>query len=579
MSRDQIQFYAGRFWLISVLLGVLVCTLVGRTLYLHVANKKFLQEQGNIRMLREVQVPAHRGMITDRNGEPLAISTPVESIWACPSLVPLGDKRIHVLAKLLGSSRQAVHLKIQKHQQKEFVYLKRHVPPAIVAEIKALHIPGIYAQTEYRRYYPAAEVTAHLLGFTNVDDIGQEGLELAYEHWLGGVPGVKRILRDRLGRSVEDLGNLSLPKPGKDLVLSMDRRIQYLAYRELKAAVQKHRARSGSAVLLDVKTGEVLAMVNQPSFNPNNRELRLDTQWYRNRAMTDTFEPGSTSKPFTILTALESGLYHPNTPIDTFPGWVSMYGKVVQDIHDYGLLTVSSVIQKSSNVGAAKIAMTLPAQKLRQMLTQVGFGALSDTGFPGEQAGFVRKKWRPIEQITAAYGYGFSVTPLQMAEAYMALALKGKTRPVSLLRLSTAPPAKQVLNETSVQQVLNMLESVVQPEGTAFRAQVAGYRVGGKTGTTRKMGRQGYALQNYVSTFVGIAPLSSPRLVLVVVVDDPQGQEYYGGLVAAPVFSQIMGGALRLLNIMPDKMGEPSLLQVALHEPYLPRSLQQHETH
>lgn len=575
MSHDQIQFYAGRFWLISVLLSVLVFTLVGRTVYLHVANTTFLQKQGNVRMLREVSVPAHRGMVIDRNGEPLAISTPVESIWACPSLVPLGDKRIHVLAKLLGSNPQALYSKIQKYHEKEFVYLKRHLPPAIVAEIKALHIPGIYAETEYRRYYPAAEVTAHLLGFTNVDDVGQEGLELAYEHWLGGVPGVKRVLRDRLGRSIEDLGNLSLPRPGKDLVLSLDRRIQYLAYRELKAAVQKHRARSGSAVMLDVETGEVLAMVNQPSFNPNNRGIRLDTEWYRNRAMTDTFEPGSTTKPFTILTALESGLYHPNTPIDTFPGWMSAHGKVVRDIHNYGLLTVSSVIQKSSNVGAAKIAMTLPAQNLRQTLTQVGFGALSDTGFPGEQAGLVRKKWRPIEQITAAYGYGFSVTPLQLAEAYMTLALRGKTRPVSLLRLSTPPPAKRVLNETTVQHVVNMLESVVQSEGTGFRAQVAGYRVGGKTGTARKIGRQGYALQNYVSTFVGIAPLSAPKLVLVVVVDDPQGQEYYGGLVAAPVFSQIMGGALRLLNIVPDRTVEPALLQVALHEPFLPK----HETH
>ena len=403
------------------------------------------------------------------------------------------------------------------------------------------------------RYYPASEVTAHVVGFTDIDDQGQEGLELAYNDWLQGTPGSKRVIKDRLGRIVEDVESIQPSSPGKDLTLSIDRRIQYLAYRELKAAVQQHKARSGSAVLLDVKTGEILAMVNQPSYNPNNRKHMRSSQ-YRNRAITDVFEPGSTIKPFTIATALESGKYSPTTLIDTTPGYYKIGSYTVHDHINYGVINVTRVITKSSNVGASKIALSLDPERIWSMFNRVGFGSVSASAFPGESAGLMThySRWHDIERATMSFGYGLSVTPLQLAHAYSILAADGINRPVSLLKQTRPVEGQRVISAPVTQQVRAMMETVISKEGTGSRASVQGYRVAGKTGTVHKSAAGGYSVDRYISVFAGMAPASKPRLVLVVMINEPEGEEYYGGQVAAPVFSSMMSGALRLMNIAPD---------------------------
>lgn len=539
-------------WVLSVL-GVAAALLVWRAVDIQVLHREFLQEQGDARHLRVVAMPAHRGMISDRNGEPLAISTPVDSVWANPRELLAARAQWPRLVRLLRLDAATLQRHLVKRIDREFVYLKRAVSPELAQQVVALGVPGVSLQREYRRYYPAGEVAAHVLGFTNVDDTGQEGIELAFDEWLRGTPGSKRVIKDRLGRVVENVEGVSEPVPGKDLTLSIDRRLQYLAYRELKAAIQSSGARAGSVVMLDVKTGEVLAMVNQPSFNSNNRaSLRGD--FYRNRAVTDVFEPGSTIKPFTVAAALEAGKYRSHTVIDTTPGFYKVGRHVVRDIHNYGIIDVSTVIQKSSNIGATKMALAMEPKQLWSIFSRVGFGMSTGSGFPGEMAGLLSdyKSWREIDRATLAYGYGLSVTPLQLAQSYRVLADDGQIKPVSFVRTDTVHQGEQVMRPEIAVQVRAMMEAVVDEGGTGTAADVLGYRVGGKTGTVHKSEAGGYAENRYLALFAGLAPVSRPRLVMVVMIDEPAGSEYYGGLIAAPVFGKIMAGALRLLDIAPD---------------------------
>lgn len=458
-----------------------------------------------------------------------------------------------VLARLLEIDQDYLQRRLTDNATREFVYIKRHINPELAQQVMALDIPGIFLQREYRRYYPAGEVTAHIVGFTNVDDAGQEGLELAYDSWLRGKPGSKRVIKDRLGRVIENVESIEAPAPGMDLHLSIDRRIQYLAYRELKAAILQHNARSGSAVILDVKTGEVVAMVNQPSFNPNNRGT-LRSEYYRNRAVTDVFEPGSTIKPFTIAAALETGKFHPSTFIDTSPGFYKVGKSTVRDIRNFGNIDITTIIQKSSNVGASKIALSLEPQQLWNMFSRVGFGSLSGSGFPGEVGGLLTDHWRwhEIERATLSFGYGLSVTPLQLAQAYSVLADRGQMKPVSFLRVDQIPRTESVIDAKITQQVLAMMEKVTADGGTGTMARIMGYHIAGKTGTVQKSGVGGYSDEHYIAMFAGIAPASKPRLAMVVIINEPRNKEYYGGQVAAPVFASVMAGALRLMGIAPD---------------------------
>jgi cell division protein FtsI (penicillin-binding protein 3) len=530
-------------------------TLVWRAVSLQVLDKDFLQVQGEARHLRVEELPAHRGMILDRQGDPLAVSTQVESVWVNPQELVGVQAGITALARLLSLDRNYVQQLVAGHAGREFVYLQRHISPALAEQVRTMDIPGVYLQKEYKRYYPAGEVAAQVIGFTNIDDVGQEGLELAYGDWLRGEPGAKRVIKDGQRHTIEDVESIRRPRPGKDLVLSIDRRIQYLAYRELLAAMKEHGARAASAVVLDVRTGQILAMVNQPSYNPNNRQ-KLQRQTMRNRAVTDVFEPGSTMKPFIVACALEDGRYTPVTAVETTPGWFRVGRNTIRDVHNYGLLDVTGVIRKSSNVGITKIALSLPAERIWSTLSGVGFGTPTESGFPGEASGLLvnYRNWKEIETATLAFGYGMSATPLQLAHAYATLAGGGIRRPVSFLHQAAAPEGQRVISPHVAQQVIDMLEQATGPRGTAPAAQVAGYRVAGKTGTVHKSVAGGYAHDKYLSVFAGLAPASDPRLVMVVMVDEPAKGDYYGGLVAAPVFSRVMSGALRLMAVPPDKL-------------------------
>ena len=549
-----IEFPMRRWFLLSIY-TICMAGLLFRAVDLQVLNKEFLQDRGDARALRVVKIPAHRGMITDRNGESLAISTPVNSIWAVPRKVLASDSRLAQLAKYLQMNDEELITLLKDRIGRQFVYLKRHVAPALAAEVMLLDIPGISLQREYRRYYPAGEVTSHVLGFTNIDDSGQEGLELAYDSWLKGLPGSKRVLKDRLGRVIENIESIRTPDPGKQLVLSIDRRVQYLAYRELKAAVNHYKARAGTLIMLDVNTGEIIAMVGQPSYNPNNR-TGLKSGNYRNRALTDVFEPGSTLKPFTIAAALESGLYDLETTIDTRPGIFKVGDHIIRDHRNYGVIDLATVIKKSSNIGASKIALSLEPQDFWTTLARVGFGQTTGSGFPGEVSGFLNSynNWSEVEQATMSFGYGMSVTALQLARAYMVFATDGMMLPVSFLKVTEPVSASRVFSASVARQVREMLEAVVQKGGTGYRASIEGYRVSGKTGTVHKTVAGGYSEDRYLSLFAGMAPASKPRLVAVVIIDEPQGDQYYGGLVAAPVFSSVMAGALRLLDVPPDDL-------------------------
>ena len=555
-------------WRTLVLLVGVMCAgllLEGRILYLQVLEADFLSAQGDDRHLRAVQISAHRGSITDRHGEPLAVSTPVDSIWANPQELRTAMERLGELARVLELDEDWLARRITSSLDREFVYLRRHLRPDHAVQVLQLGIPGVATLREYRRYYPAGEVAGHLLGFTNIDDIGQEGLEYEFDYWLRGESGTKRVLQDRLGRVIEDVELLSAPRPGKVLRASLDLRLQYLAYRELKQAITQNGALSGSVVVLDAQTGEVLAMANQPSYNPNNR-AQLAASRYRNRAATDIFEPGSSFKPFVIAAALESGRYAPDSIVDTSPGFLRVNGNVItQDNNNLGEVDVTTILAKSSNVGVAKIALDLDHRDLWAALSRFGIGRLTDSGFPGESAGVLNdpQHWRPVGQATLAYGYGLSVTPLQLAQAYAVIAAGGVRRPVSLVAVDEIPVGERVISSNTAQALNGMLEAVVSPVGTGNRAAIPNFRVAGKTGTAWKSSVGGYSKDRYLAVFGGFAPVTDPKLVAVVVIDEPRGEEYYGGDVAAPVFARILSGALRLLAVPPDALAEPPVTIVA----------------
>jgi len=536
---------------VVAVLALASCALVVRAVDLQVVRKDFYQEQGDARYLRDIGIPVSRGTIFDRNGEPLAVSTPVESIWANPREFVGHPERVAQLARAAGLDEDALRKWLAERSAREFVYIKRHLNPDAAEAILALGIPGVASQREFRRYYPSGEVSAHVLGFTNIDDEGQEGLELSFDEWLTGTPGIKRVIRDRLGHEVENVELVREAQPGRDLVLSIDRRIQYLAYRELKAALQEHHATAGSMVILDVPTGEILAMVNQPSFNPNARGA-IDPARRRNRVVTDVVEPGSTMKALTIAAALESGKWKAHTPIDTTPGTYTLYGHTISDVRNHGYIDVTGVITYSSNVGAAKIAATMTRDHMYDVFHRFGLGEVTASGFPGESPGNlpIARNWGPVEQATIAYGYGLSVTPLQLAQAYAALANNGRLRSPTFVK-GAPNPDRAVIDPEIAAQVRAMLETVVRPPGGGVKAAIANYRVAGKTGTARTAVAGGYQ-KRYISLFAGMVPASAPRLVGVVVIHDPQAGMYYGSLVAAPVFGKVMDGALRLLDVPPD---------------------------
>jgi cell division protein FtsI (penicillin-binding protein 3) len=553
-SRSALQSFQVRWGIACGGLVMLALALVGRAVHLQVFNKGFLISQAEARHLRTAKISANRGVITDRNGEPLAASMPVDSLWVSPQELAQQPEHIHDLAKALGLDPDALARQIARNSEKDFMYLQRHMNPADARPIVDRGIPGVHILREYQRYYPAGEVTGHLLGFTNVDDEGQEGLELAFDEWLRGHPGKKMVLRDRLGRVIEDVERLEPSIPGREIATSIDLRIQYVAYRELKAAVQYNRAQSASAVVLDAETGEVLAMVNQPSYNPNDR-AQYSPGRFRNRAITDLVEPGSSLKPLVIAAALESGQWKPGSRVDTSPGMIQVGDKVIEDKHNLGVIDLTTLLARSSNVGATKVAMSLPSEQLWSVLSHFGLGKPTSSGFPGESAGLLShyENWRPIAKATLAYGYGLSVTPLQLAEAYAVLAAGGVMRPVSLLRVDRPPIGRRVISAESARSVVDMLEHVVSAEGTGIRAAVAGYRVAGKTGTARKYAVGGYSQERYTAVFAGVAPVSHPRLAVVVIIDEPSAGQYYGGDVAAPVFSRIVEAAMRIMAVAPDK--------------------------
>ncbi len=571
---NHIQAYRINF--IYLIMIIVACALIWRVLDLQVVNNEFLQGQGNARVLRQLEVTAHRGMITDRNGYPLAISTPVASIWVNPKEFAADNKKLYQVARLLKLNSQYIKNKIKKRANKEFVYLKRRINPDLAQRILSLNIKGIHVQREYRRYYPDGEIFGHVLGFTDVDDNGQEGMELAYNEWLSGESGSKRVLKDRLGRIFAIEEQVKAPQPGRTLKLSLDRRIQYLAYKELKKTVQQHKAKSGSIVVLDIETGEVIAMASQPGFNPNRLQDRK-SRLYRNRAIADLFEPGSTMKPISIAAALSSGRYSPSTKIETGDGWFMIKGKTIKDTHAYGTIDVATVLQKSSNVGTSKIALSLPAALLWDTYYSFGFGSDTGSGFPGESSGRLVRPRRvsKIEQATLSFGYGMSVTNLQLANAYSIIARRGEKKPVTFLAQSNQDTAvnstelsaaenslpRVALSSRSLRQMDKMMQSVVQQGGTAPKAAVAGYKVAGKTGTVKKTSRRGgYTKKKYSAVFAGYAPASAPKMAIVVMIDEPANGDYYGGLVAAPLFSTVMSGALRLLNVDPDNIVHPNVV-------------------
>lgn len=558
MSRQRKTVNQIGIWrlnLVRLMFIVVVSALGWRLADIQILNTDFLRNQGDARHVRKVPVAAHRGMILDRHGEPLAISTPVHSVWLNPQEVDPNNQDLKQLANVLNIKVATIKKKIKANQAREFIYLKRRVTPELANKVTQLEISGVALQREYKRYYPTGEVAAHVVGFTNVDDEGQEGLELAHNNVLTGVPGLKRMVRDSRGNYVGGGEQLKVTKAGQNISLSIDLRLQYLTHQALKSTVNKFQARSGTAVILDVKTGEVLAMVNQPSFNPNNRR-GLKSSDFRNRAVTDVFEPGSTVKPFTVAGGLKSGKFSLSSEIDTHPGLFKVSGHTIKDFRDYGTIDLATLIQKSSNVAASKIALAMEPEDLWQTFSAFGLAESTGSYFPGEAMGSMPdpQSWRKLDRATLAYGYGVATSALQLARAYSVLANGGVLRPVSFIKTEQLPVGRRVYSNDVMKQVLTMMEKVVQTGGTAQKAAVANYTVAGKTGTIKKATSGGYAEDRYLSSFAGIIPAKNPRLAMVVMVDDPQGDKYYGGLVAAPVFSEVMTGAMRLLNIAPDNI-------------------------
>jgi cell division protein FtsI (penicillin-binding protein 3) len=548
-----------RQWLLFALLFIAAAGLVGRAVNLQLVDHSQLASRGDARSSRIAKIIAHRGNITDRNGEPLAVSTPMESVSVNPKDLWKNPEQLPPLAQALGEDRAELTRRVSSNLNREFLYLARGLPPADAMRVKQLNITGVTVAREYRRYYPAGEVAAHVLGFTSIDDVGQEGTERSFDNWLAGEDGAKRVIQDAKARNVEDVESIRPVRPGRDLSLALDLRIQYLAYRELKSAIIDNRAHAGSVVVIDIDTGEVLAMVNQPAYNPNDRE-QMQPEAYRNRAVTDLFEPGSSMKPFIVAAALASGKFSPNSVIDTSPGFIQVGPVQFADEHNLGVIDLATVLAKSSNVGMAKLALQLEPQQIWSTLNRFGFGQTTGINFPGESAGVFTdySHWRAVSIATLSHGYGISVTPLQLAQAYAAIGAHCVRRPVSMVRLDTPPAGERILDESVCRSLITLLEAVTTQEGaTGVRAKIPGYRVAGKTGTAWKSVAGGYSKDRYTSVFAGMAPASNPRLAAVVVVDEPTAGKFMGGDVSAPVFSAVVGGALRLLAVAPDESSTP----------------------
>ncbi len=549
---DAPQF-RGRARMLAGFLALTALALVGRSMQLQVFDRDFIVKQADMRHARTAKLEAHRGGIVDRFGEPLAVSSPVDTVWVNPPEFAEAGEGIATLARALKLNRQWLGQRVTSNLDRNFLYVARHLEPDEAAKVRKLQIPGVYFLREYKRFYPNGEVTGHLLGFTNLDEVGLEGFEFAYDRSLAGVDGAKRVLVNGRGQVIENVEVQKAPVQGEDLVTSIDLRIQYLAYRELKSAIRKYSARAGTVIVLDIATGEVLAMVNQPSFNPNDR-TQYEVSRYRNRAVTDIFEPGSSIKPFIVAAALASGRYSASSTIDAMPFKVG--SRVIRDHHDLGMIDMGQVLARSSNVAMAKIALSLDKTQMHGTLQQLGFGKVTESGFPGESAGLLSStaNWKPINVATISYGYGLSVTPLQLAQAYATIGAFGVHRPVTFRRAEAAPAGERVLQARVARDLLGLLEEAVKPGGTGAKAAVAGYRVTGKTGTAWKAIPGGYSEDSYLAVFGGVVPASAPRLAVVVMVDQPEGSIYYGGDVAAPVFSAVTSGALRLMSVAPDDL-------------------------
>ena len=560
-ASEPVSSFPGRRKIVVIFIMACMATLVGRAVDLQVLNKQFLKDQGDMRHVSDVSVSAYRGMIKDRNGEPLAISTPVASIWMNPQEIELAkENEITQVEKLLNLPKGKVSELVKADSHRQFAYISRQISPPVADQVKALKLEGIYFEREFKRFYPAGEVSVHLVGFTNIDDVGQAGLESGYEKSLKGIPGSKRVIRDGQRRIIEDVDNIKEPVDGKNLDLSIDQRIQYLAYRELQLAVSLHKAKSAALVVLDAKSGEILAAVNQPSFNPNIKKNLKESQ-YRNRALTDVFEPGSTVKPFVVAAALDGGYVKPNEIFETH-GTFQVGNHLVSDVHNYGTLDLAGVLKKSSNVAVSQIALRMPPEYFWGIYHKLGFGIELGSGFPGESSGSLLdyQSWREFDRATLSFGYGLSTSALQLARAYTALADDGILHSVSLLKRDEDVDQKRIFSVKTARKVRAMLETVLMKDGTAYEARVDGYSAAGKTGTVKKAGVGGYVNKSYFSVFAGMAPAKNPRLVIVVMIDEPSAGQYYSGIVSAPVFSKVMTGALRVLEVPPDEQESMPIL-------------------
>ncbi len=568
MMKLEGALYPWRFRVVIALLALMVGAIAWRIIDLQVVDRDFLKGQGDARSLRHIPIPAHRGLITDRNGEPLAVSTPVTTLWANPKEMQVARDRWPQLAAALGQNAQQLTERLTQQANKEFIYLVRGLTPEQGQQVLDLKVPGVYGMEEFRRFYPAGDVTAHMVGFTDLDDHGREGVELAYDEWLAGVPGKRQVIKDRRGRLIKDIQVTKNAKAGKTLALSIDLRLQYLATRELRNAIAEQEAKAGSLVIMDVKTGEVLAMVNQPTYNPNNRRSMFPAAM-RNRAIIDVFEPGSTVKPISMSAALQSGRWKPTDKVEVYPGSLQIGRYTIKDVSrsEGPILDLTGILINSSNVGMSKIAFDIGGEAIYRVMSQVGLGQYTGLGFPGERVGNLpnHREWRKAETATLSYGYGVSVTALQLVHAYAAIANDGKMVPLSILKVDKAPEAVQAIPADTAETVQAMLQQVIEAPRGVFRAQVPFYHVGGKSGTARKatVGSKGYTENAYRSLFAGFGPMSDPRYAIVVVIDEPSKGGYFGGLVSAPVFSKVMSGTLRLMNVPPDNLPQPATQQAS----------------
>ncbi|ATN08680.1 penicillin-binding protein 2 [Pseudomonas sp. FDAARGOS_380] len=559
MMKLEGALYPWRFRLMLGLLALMVGAIVWRIFDLQVVDRDFLIGQGDARSLRHIPIPAHRGLITDRNGEPLAVSTPVTTLWANAKELQVAKDKWPELAAALGQDRKALTERLEAQANKEFIYLVRGLTPEQGQQVLDLKIPGVYGIEEFRRFYPAGETTAHMVGFTDIDDHGREGVELAYDEWLAGVPGKRQVIKDRRGRLIKDVQVTKNAKAGKPLALSIDLRLQYLANRELRNAIIENGAKAGSLVIMDVKTGEILAMVNQPTYNPNNRR-NLQPAMMRNRAMIDVFEPGSTMKAISMSAALETGRWKPSDKVEVYPGTLQLGKYTIRDVSrtEGPVLDLTGILINSSNVGMSKVAFDIGGETIYHLAQKIGLGQPTGLDFPGERVGNLPnyREWRKAETATLSYGYGLSVTAIQLAHAFSVLANNGRMVPLSLIHVDEAPKATQVIPEKVAKTMQGMLQQVIEAPRGVFRAQVPAYHVAGKSGTARKtsVGTKGYAENSYRSLFAGFGPMSDPRYAIVVVIDEPSKAGYFGGLVSAPVFSKVMSGTLRLMNITPDNL-------------------------